>query len=184
MSDDALTHEDLDEALKEQREQFQQAMRSYKEQVIQPTVDELAETVEQQADRIEELEDTMNCVVSPDDEQASDHETRVKAIREMLRRRAQTRQHGTVVMKYDDVQDRLAENGHGDVYPTQAYRIMDEAGEQDGYAYTEDSSGQKVLRFSRDAVNGSAAVNNVNNVTGGAATDGGHDLDQTTTNTT
>jgi len=185
MSDDeCLTQADLDEALEAQREEFQQAMRSYKEQVIQPTVDDLEETVEQQEQRIAELEDRLNCVVSPEDEQPSDQETRVYAVREMLRRRAAAREHGTVSMTYSDVQDRLAENGHGEVHPQQAYRIMDEAGQQDGYAYTKDSSGQKVLRFSRDAVNGSPAVHNVNNATGDAATDGGEEIDSTTTTTT
>jgi len=184
MSDDeCITRADLDEALADQQAEFQQAMRSYRQQVIQPRIEDLETTVEQQAERIDELEDRLNCVVSPEDEEDSPHETRVHAVREMLRRRSATRDHGTVAMTYSDVQDRLAENGHGDVHPQQAYRVMEDAGEQDGYAYTKNSSGQKVLRFSRDAVNGSPAVHNVNNAEGEAATDGGHEVDESPTTT-
>lgn len=184
MSDDeCLTQADLDEALKEQHKEFQQALRSYTEQVIQPQISELEETVEAQAERIAELEDSLNCVVAPEDVEETEHETRVTAVREMLRRRSVAREHGTVSMHYDDVQDRLAENGHGEVYAQQAYRIMDKAGQKDGYAYTKDSSGQRVLRFSRDAVNGPPAVNDVNNAEGEAATDGGRQLDESSTTT-
>jgi len=184
MSDDeCLTQVDLDEALQEQHQEFQQAMRSYTEQVVQPRINELEKTVAAQDERIAELEDSLNCVVAPEDIEESPHETRVAAIREMLRRRSVAREHGTVSMTYSDVQDRLAENGHGDVHPQQAYRIMEDAGEKDGYAYTKDSSGQRVLRFSRDAVNGSPAVHNVNNGEGEAATDGGREVNESTTTT-
>lgn len=164
---------EIEKRLRELRESVQQDMRSYRGQRVEPELKSLSEDVSALHARLDEFEERFNSIVSPADGKPSTHEERVFAIREMLRNKAEAREHGTVGWKYAQIQDQLESNGHGKVHAQQAYRIMEDAAEADGYAHVENDAGEQVLRCSLAALASEEAVNVVNNGTAEAATDGG-----------
>jgi hypothetical protein len=79
---------------------------------------------------------------------------------------------GKVGWTYRDIVAYLEANGHGSVYPSQAYRIMEALDEADGFAHTENQDGEQVIRCNLRRVNANTAVNSVNNGNpGGGTTD-------------
>jgi exonuclease VII large subunit len=173
--------DELEQRLKEVRQSVQQDMRSYRNQRVEPELASVSEQVQELHARLDEFEERFNSIVSPADGQPSTHEERVIAIREMLRNKAEAREHGTVGWKYRQIQDQLESNGHGKVHAPQAYRIMEDAAEAEGYAHVKDDGGEQVLRCSLSALADEEAVNIVNNAPTEAATDGGR---KTSTNDT
>lgn len=80
---------------------------------------------------------------------------------------------GKVAWTYGDVVGYLERNGHGSVYASQAYRIMEALDEVGGFTHTDNQDGEQVIRCNLRRVNANTAVNDVNNGNpGGGTTDG------------
>lgn len=159
----AELEESREEDLLRVRNSVQSDMEQYRQDVLKPRVAELEAEVEELRDELDEQREELANITGPADGEPTKPEQRTRAVRKMMVNQAQTRDHGTLGWYYDDVIDHLETNGHGKVYPTQAYRIMKDAAEADGFGYTQNDDGQDTLRVSLAALPAHGSVNNVNN---------------------
>jgi len=152
------------------RNSVQRDMEHYRDNVVKPRFAELESEIERLQDELDEQRETLANITGPADGEPTKHEKRVRAVRQMMINQAEAREHGRLGWSYSDVVDNLEANGHGKVYNQQAYRIMEEADEADGFGYTTDDSGTKTLRVDLSALPANADVNNVKN--GGGVQEG------------
>lgn len=160
---------------------------AYREQIIKPQLQELKErqddleaeneklreTMEQQEARIEQLDHQVETLIGVDDSKHSTKKKRVRDVRAAMIRRAEAKAQkysdvskGKIALYYKEVQNLLADHGHGDVYDTQVRRIMDEIENVDGFTFgkkTSPESGREVkaLKLNLEALPTYAGTNNV-----------------------
>lgn len=151
-----------DDAL-EIRDSVQTDIERYREDVVKPRFDELEAEIESLRSELKDQRETLDSITGPGDGEPTKHEHRVRAVRKMMKNQAEAREHGTLGWSYNDVIGNLEANGHGKVYPQQAYRVMEDAAEADGYGYTKNDGGEKRLRVSLSALPSHGGVNDVNN---------------------
>lgn len=116
-------------------------------------------------DRVEELEARVAQLVGLAEGEQSTPEKRAVDVCLGLQNIAEQRG-GRAQWAYRDIQDHLESIGHEKVHAPQAYRVMDDLDDLDGFAQTENSAGDSVLRCKSAAVNAEAAVNEINNASG------------------
>lgn len=157
------------------REQFIKPMLSQLEERVEDLEtenEELKETVEQQGQRIEQLDVQVENLIGVDDEDLSTHEKRVRDVRAAMIRRAEAKAdtrsddiEGKVALSYSEIQDLLADHGHGQIYKPQAYRIMDDIEHVDGFSQGTKRSSHgndvKAIRLNLAALPAYARGNNV-----------------------
>lgn len=160
------------------RNSVQADVERYREDVVKPRLAELESEIEELREELQEQREELNDITGPADGNPTKPEQRARAVRQMMKNQARARDYGTLAWDYNDVIDNLESNGHGKVYPTQAYRIMKEVGEAKGYAHTKDDDGNHSLRVSLGALPSNDAVNIVNN---GSWVSEGEQTAQTTT---
>lgn len=136
-------------------------------------IDQLEATVDDQETRIKQLDHQVETLIGVDDPDRSTHEKRVKDVRAAMIRRAEAKADrkgdidaGKIAMYYSEIQDLLADHGHGDIYDTQVRRVMDEIVDVDGFTFgkkTSPDSGRQVkaLRVNLAALPTYAGTNNV-----------------------
>jgi len=120
--------------------------------------DDLAEQVSELASDVSSMKATQGDL--------SPSEQRVVDLRNALRSRAKggsRRTEGRASMSYSDVQDALADLGHGTVHAPQAYRAMETVGHGDGFEDTTDEMGERVIRVDLSELPFDRAVNDVSN---------------------
>jgi dynactin complex subunit len=107
---------------------------------LETTNEQLQETVEQQGQRIEELDHQVENLIGVDDPERSTHDKRVRDVRAAMIRRAEAKAdtrseeiEGKIALSYSEIQNLLADHGHGQVHDPQAYRIMDDIENVDGF---------------------------------------------------
>lgn len=143
-----MTDDDRVDALEED-------MRAYRDQFIKPQLsqlqdrlddleeenEQLQETVERQGQRIEELDHQVENLIGVDDQDLSTHDKRVRDVRAAMIRRAEAKAdkrsdtiEGKVALYYKEIQNLLADHGHGQVHREQAHRIMDDIEHVDGFS--------------------------------------------------
>lgn len=86
---------------------------------------------------------------------------------------------GRVAWTYTTVIDQLEADGHGRVWPAQAYDAMADAANCTGITAAENTAGDRVVRCNSARLNGQRPVNDINNA--GPAQGGQNDPDNTTT---
>jgi len=145
------------------RNSVQNDMEQYRDNVVKPKFDALEQEIERLRDELEDQRGTLENITGPADGNPTKPEQRARAVRQMMINQAQAREHGTLGWDYNDVIDNLESNGHGRVYAQQAYRIMEDAGEADGFGYTKNDEGEHSLRVSLSALPAEQSINNVNN---------------------
>lgn len=176
MSDELTEVERLREDLTNFREEFViPAVHDLESslETAQDRIEELEATVEQQSVRIEQLDHQVENLIGVDDPDQSTHEKRVKDVRAAMIRRAEAKAErkgetdaGKISMYYQEIQDLLADHGHGDIYDTQVRRVMGEIENVDGFTHgkkTSPESGRKVkaLKLDLTALPTYAGTNNV-----------------------
>jgi len=122
--------------------------------------------------RVEELEETLDSLTGVGEGQQSTPQKRALDLRQKLVAAAKARSgREQIQWEWTDVRDQLEGDGHGTIHAPQAYRAMDEAANgidgiedaaPDGFAVTENSDGNRVVRCSLPALS-SEAVNEINN---------------------
>jgi len=145
------------------RNSVQNDMEQYRDNVVKPKFDALEQEIARLRDELEDQRGTLENITGPADGNPTKPEQRARAVRQMMINQAQAREHGTLGWDYNDVIDNLESNGHGRVYAQQAFRIMEDAGEADGFGYTKNDEGNHSLRVSLSALPAEQSINNVNN---------------------
>lgn len=133
---------------------LQEDVEAFREQIIMPSIreleervddleaenDELQKTVEEQGARIEELDHQVENLIGVDDPDLSTRDKRKRDVRAAMIRRAEAKAQkqsdqmvGKIALYYAEIQDLLADHGHGDVHREQAHRIMDDIENVDGF---------------------------------------------------
>lgn len=183
--DQEETHQPIDD-LHERIDTVEQDKRAYREQFIKPQLNELEErlddleaaneqlqeTVDHQGQRIEQLDHQVENLIGVDDPDLSTHDKRVRDVRAAMIRRAEAKAdtrsddiEGKTALSYSEIQDLLADHGHGQIYKPQAYRIMDEIDRVDGFSKGTKRSAHgndvKAIRLDLDALPAYARGNNV-----------------------
>lgn len=148
------------------RNSVQNDMEQYRDNVVKPKFNALEEEIERLRAELEDQRGTLENITGPADGNPTKPEQRSRAVRQMMINQAKAREHGTLGWDYNDVIDNLESNGHGRVYAQQAYRIMENAGEADGFGHTKDDDGKHSLRVSLSALPSEQSINNVNNANG------------------
>lgn len=162
-------------------------VEAYREQIIKPRLADIESEVEDALQRIEDLEaeneqlqtrveqldHQVENLIGVDDPDLSTHEKRVRDVRAAMIRRAEAKAEkhsdvskGKISLYYKEVQNLLADHGHGDIYDTQVRRVMDEIENVDGFTYgkkTSPESNRKVtaLRLNLEALPTYAGTNDV-----------------------
>lgn len=128
----------------------------------------LRDKVEQQGARLEQLDTQLENLIGVDDPDLSTHDKRVRDVRAAMIRRAEARSdggEGKIALYYAEVQDLLADHGHGDVHRQQAHRIMGDIKNVDGFTEGTKTSKHgnevKAIRLDLDALPGYARRHNV-----------------------
>lgn len=173
----------------------EQDKRAYREQFIKPQLNELEErlndleaaneqlqeTVDQQGQRIEQLDHQVENLIGVDDPDLSTHDKRVRDVRAAMIRRAEAKSdtrsediEGKIALTYAEIQDLLADHGHGQIYREQAHRIMDDIEAVDGFSDGEKRSAHgndvRAIRLNLAALPAYTRRNNVTTPeTGGGA---------------
>ncbi len=155
-----------DDDLLRLRNIIQEDIERYREDVVKPKLETLESEIERLNDELQQQRSELENITGPADGNPTKPEQRTRAVRQMMINQARARDHGTLGWDYNDVIDNLESNGHGRVYAQQAYRIMEEAGEADGFGYTNTDDGKRSLRVSTSALPSEASVNVVNNASG------------------
>lgn len=165
---------------------LEEDVEAFRDQIIMPAIQELEdrvdtleevnkelrETVEQQGARIEELDHQVENLIGVDDPDLSTHDKRKRDVRAAMIRRAEAKAdkssddiQAKVALSYSEIQDLLADHGHGQIYKPQAYRIMDEIELVDGFSKGTKSSAHgndvKAIRLNLEALPAYARGNNV-----------------------
>lgn len=181
----APDHEQIDD-LHDRIDAVEQDKRAYRDQFIKPqlnkleerldnletTNEQLQETVDQQGQRIEELDHQVENLIGVDDPDLSTHDKRVRDVRAAMIRRAEAKAdkrsaeiEGKTALSYGEIQDLLADHGHGQVHDPQAYRIMDDIENVDGFSKGTKRSAHgrevKAIRLDLAALPAYARTNNV-----------------------
>jgi len=155
--------------------------------------EETQEQVADLAERVEELEETLDALAGVGEGQSSTPEKRALDLRQLLLNSAQAKQKnssdnpGMVQWDWKTVQTQLESNGHGTIHAPQAYRAMEEAatgtnsedGGPEGYAVVENNDGNRVVRCSLPALT-TEAVNEINNAGAGGPTQQTHESEVNT----
>lgn len=159
-----------------------QDLEAKREQVFEPKLDRQAETIAALEGRVDELEaenKSMRAELDSLGELGADKDStpkkRVLDLRQLLINKAKADYEsggdGMVAWTYDQVTDALESNGHGKVYPAQAYDSMETAGDAEGFGFGKNDSDEKVVRVSWTALPAYSSVNDINNVEGESGTD-------------
>lgn len=176
MSEEERTDVDiLRDNVEAYREQFIKPQLSQLDEKIEDAldrIDELEAENEQQQARIEQLDHQVENLIGVDDPDLSTHDKRKRDVRAAMIRRAEAKAEtrsdgiqGKVALSYSEIQDLLADHGHGQIYKPQAYRIMDEIELVDGFSKGTKQSAHgndvKAIRVNLDALPAYARGNNV-----------------------
>lgn len=161
------------------REELQRELQKVSaklEQVVKGQQDQISTRVTELEHRVNDLErdnqnlrGTLDALMGVADDEASTPEKRVQDIKHLLINKAQSRaakrpeNPGTIQWRYGEVLDRLEELGHGELYPQQAYRVMEDLGAHDGFGHMHNDSGDQVIRVSIPILENHGVVNSVNN---------------------
>lgn len=175
------THDE--EELREQVQALQNdvdALFNHREQVMQPKVEEQQSTVEDLRRQVNDLEATVqrleaeldNLAGLADDEQSTPA-ARVRDVKTLMINAADAKagddpENGTVAWTYSQIVDQLEANGHGRVYAAQAYNVMEDLDEHEGFAHVTNHGDEQVLRVSYAALPAADRVNEINNAKGGS----------------
>ena len=127
---------------------------AYREHVVEPQLDSLTSKLDEALDRlddleaekqefrdrIEQLDHQIENLIGVDDADRSTHDKRVRDVRAAMIRRAEAKAdtrsdtiEGKIAFYYKDVQNVLADHGHGQIHREQAHRIMDDIEDVDGF---------------------------------------------------
>jgi hypothetical protein len=133
---------------------LEQDMRAYREQFIKPQLSKLQDSLDDALDRLDEVEAAneqlqarveqldiqVENLIGVDDEDLSTHDKRTRDVRAAMIRRAEAKAdkrsdniEGKVALYYKEIQDLLADHGHGQIHREQAHRIMDDIVNVDGF---------------------------------------------------
>lgn len=134
---------------------LEQDVRAYREQFIKPQIstlqdrlddaldrlDDLEAENERLSERVEQLDHQVENLIGVDDPDLSTHDKRTRDVRAAMIRRAEAKAEkrsdgieGKIALGYSEIQDLLADHGHGQIYKPQAYRIMDDIEHVDGFS--------------------------------------------------
>lgn len=153
------------DALEARVDQGVQAMREH----LRDRIDELQGRIDELEARCQRHQETLDDLVGLAEGQQSTPEKRLMDVRQLMINQARARDDdpgspaGTVAWTYSDVIDHLESNGHGQIDPKQAYRLMEKLAETDGFAEAENQAGQRTVRTSLSALTANGVVDNVNN---------------------
>lgn len=162
-------------------------VEAYREQIIKPRLsdieerqdaleaenEELRETVDHLQARVGQLDTQLENLIGVDDAELSTHDKRVRDVRAAMIRRAEAKAErysdmgeGKIALYCREIQNLLADHGHGEIYDTQARRIMDDIENVDGFSFgekTSPTSGRQVkaLRLDIELLPTYAGTNNV-----------------------
>jgi chromosome segregation ATPase len=155
---------------------------AYREHVVDPLKSKLDEALDRLDDleaenqefreRIEQLDHQIENLIGVDDPERSSHEKRVRDVRAAMIRRAEARDssrsdqiEGTIALYYKEIQNLLADHGHGKIHDTQVRRIMDDIENVDGFSFGQKQSDHgrevKALRLNLAELPAYAGTNNV-----------------------
>ena len=138
-------------------------------------IDELEATVDELVAENQQLQGELESLTGLADDQASTPEKRAADLRQKLINVAKARDNGFVSWSYSDVKDQLESDGHGTVYPAQAYQAMKDAADSDedantshaaGFGYVKNNDDDWTIRVSLDALPAYVGVNEINNAEG------------------
>ena len=145
-----------------------------RDQVTEPQIDSNAEQIETLRHQVEKLHDEVIVLrdrldtigeLAPD--KASTPEQRMLDLRALMLNKARADYEGSgdgqLAWTYRKVQDALEENGHGTIYPHQAYRAMEDAADLPWYGHGENMDGEKVIRLNFEETPDSRSVIRNNN---------------------
>lgn len=165
---------------------LEQDMRAYREQFIKPQLTKLEDRLDEaldrlddveaenqrQGQRIEQLDHQVENLIGVDDPDLSTHDKRVRDVRAAMIRRAEAKAEtrseqieGKVALYYKEIQDMLADHGHGQIHDTQIRRIMDDIEHVDGFSFGQKQSAHgrdvKAIRLNLAELPAYAGTNNV-----------------------
>jgi hypothetical protein len=140
---------------------LEQDMRAYREQFIKPQLSQLQDSLDDALDRLDEVEAEneqlqarveqldvqVENLIGVDDPDLSTQDKRTRDVRAAMIRRAEAKAdkrsdtiEGKVALYYKEIQDLLADHGHGQIHREQAHRIMDDIANVDGFTQGSKSS--------------------------------------------
>jgi len=121
-------------------------------------IDELEETVENVGARVGEMQEVVNPDPGSRTYEELTKDQKVHKVRKKLLSLAMN-SNGVASMKYRDVKTMF------DGYPSDGhcYDLMELAGQKEGFSYTKNKGGEKVLRVKAPDVNDEALIHAVNN---------------------
>jgi cell division septum initiation protein DivIVA len=180
---------DLEDEIQSLRDEIE----TYREHNIKPRFasinDELETATSQRRDleeqmaslqsQVNRLEGKVESLMGVSEPSATNPEKRCQDVRNALMRRAEARSDdgaGRAAVSYQDVQDMLADAGHGEVKRPECYKAMKDAAGADGFTMTKKTSrhGNQVKAVSvnlADLAADSGCSNPTTRDTGSAATD-------------
>ena len=152
-------------------------LEAKREQVFEPKLDGQSETVDLLEARVEQLEAENKQLRADLDslgelgaDKQSTPKKRMLDLRKLLLNKAKVDYEsggdGLVGWTYSQVIDHLESNGHGTVYPAQAYDAMEDAAEADGFGHGKNANGEAVVRVNWTELPAYDAVNDINNAEG------------------
>jgi DNA repair exonuclease SbcCD ATPase subunit len=162
-------------ALEEGLNELEQTQKVIRETTIKPRIenlreraeaaeaerDELQAAVDAMKETISELRSELESIAGLADDQESNPDKRASDIRHVLIRRAKATDEGVARMYWKEIQDSLADLGHGDVARPQCYDVIDALKDQPGFSETKKNSHSgnrvKAIRLDLDALHADAA---------------------------
>lgn len=134
---------------------LKQDVQAYREQFIKPQLTKLDDRLDdalarlddveaenqQLRERVEQLDHQVENLIGVDDPDRSTHDKRVRDVRAAMIRRAEAKAEtrsdgieGKIALYYKEIQDLLADHGHGQIHREQAHRIMADIANVDGFS--------------------------------------------------
>lgn len=156
------------------------AVEDYQAQIVRNHMQDRLDSHEQAIERIGELENEneelraqlhdlrgqLDTLAGLADDQRSTPEKRTADIRTALIRRAKARSDGEdrAAMHYQDIMNALADLGHENIHKPQAFRVMEDAAEAEGFTLGEtdkDGNMVKAVKVDLDALPAHVASNEI-----------------------
>lgn len=174
-NDDAGTDEDAPS--RQQLDGRLDKLESWKEHVydglhrpeveeLEERVDELENLVNEQAATIQSLTEQLETLSGLSDGQESSPELRNRDTYQSMIDRLVAKDREKLALTYREIEDVLADKGHGKVWPAQLYDVIEDLAELQGFSEGTrmyNSEEQKAIRVNRSKLPFDPAVNEINN---------------------